>query len=94
MMENNLPGIIVMVCACLVPITGLIIVGAVYFSSRRKSAGEKASAEVAGGDAHEEEIIVGERKESGEERWGLSCQACGAENPADNNFCEHCGMKL
>jgi len=74
--------IIIPACFCLLFLIVVIVGGLMLYNSNRKKDVEKGSVDV-----------VESVGEEGEED-GKACPSCGARNPAENNFCEHCGEKL
>ena len=76
---------IILACFCLLLLTVIIVGGLLLYNSKRKKDTEKGSVDVIEN--------VGEESEKGEED-GKACPSCGAQNPAENNFCQYCGEKL
>jgi ribosomal protein L40E len=95
MMNNNLSVPLVTICTCVLPLIVLIAGGAIFFTVKRKNEAEKPTlgnedrAAIEGPSSEGEEA-----KKAVSETMGNICQACGADNPMANNFCEHCGSKL
>jgi hypothetical protein len=76
---------IILACFCLLLLTVIIVGGLVLYNSSRKKDTGKGSVDVID--------EVSEGGEEGEED-SKACPSCGAQNPAENNFCQYCGEKL
>lgn len=92
MMDNNYAGLFIGACAWL-SLLAILIVGGIFFlrSYRKKNSIREAD------DNKISDVIEDPNEPMNEvvkESPGPKCAACGAENSAGNNFCEHCGTKL
>lgn len=83
--ESITGSILIPACFCLLLLTIIIVVGLLLYNSSRKKDTEMGSVDVI--------EDIGEKSEEGEED-SKACPSCGAQNPAENNFCQYCGEKL
>jgi len=105
----GIPELLIMSCVCLVPlviVAGVVIALLVVVRGRKPKADSREEAPQAPAPAAPREPAarpgpslaskpaVKTRATAVSEPVVKSCSSCGADNPADNAFCEYCGASL
>jgi len=93
----GIPELMIMSCVCLVPIVlavGAVIVLLVVFGRRKPKAEPKRSSPPKAAAVVEPKPAAEAKPKAVAVPDLTSCGSCGADNPADNAFCEYCGASL
>lgn len=93
----GIPECLIISCVCLVPVAiavGVVIALLVVRGRRKPKAESREEAPQAPAPAAPREPAARPGPSLASKPVVKSCSSCGADNPADNAFCEYCGASL